>query len=151
QFGHGHTALIVHGASLPKTSGFNCMERSGWRQTDLSSSRMLHWLRTTQPAKILFLIIGLNLLFSLPGLWVPYFNIDEVTNAIVAKFMNRSLLGLNDFIGDTYFLTHYLYAAMDRLFGLTSLMPIHLFHTVWKTMTILAAYLLGREAMGQRA
>ena len=64
------------------------------------------------PYQHLGVIVTVHLLLSLPGLWVPYFNIDELTNALYARFINAGMVGLKDFLGSTYLLTHYLYALV---------------------------------------
>lgn len=95
-------------------------------------------------------LLLLNFILAIPGLWVPYYNIDELTNAIFARFILSDEMGLKDFLGNTYFLTHYLYAAIGWLFGLESLVPVHVSHAVWKAGTIFALYWAGRELSDRR-
>lgn len=87
----------------------------------------------------------LSLALSLPGLWVPYYNIDELTNAVYGRFIAAGTLGLPDFLGNTYLLTHYFYALIGKLFGFSSLVPMHVAHALWKCLTILAFSFAGRE------
>jgi hypothetical protein len=93
----------------------------------------------------LILILLLNLLLGLPGLWVPYYNTDELTNAIYARFINNHELGMRDFLGNTYLLTHYLYAWVYRFFSENSLVPIHVVHTFWKMLTLISLYWTGKQ------
>lgn len=98
----------------------------------------------------LLMIVLLNLLLSLPGLWVPYYNIDELTNAIYARFILDGDLGLKDFLGNTYILTHYLYALIGSVFGFDSLAPMHVVHALWKCLTILALSWTGTELVDKK-
>lgn len=93
----------------------------------------------------LVLIVLLNLALSLPGLWVPYYNLDEITNAMYARFILDGTLGLKDFLGNTYILTHYLYVLVGSVFGFESLAPMHAVHALWKCLTILALFWAGTE------
>src|SRR5438105_4733909 len=95
--------------------------------------------------KNLLMVVLLNLALSFSGLWVPYFNIDEVTNSLFGKMISQGNLGLSDFIGSPYLLTHYFYASLDWLFDSPSLLYIHLFHALWKSFTIGTIYLAGKE------
>lgn len=95
------------------------------------------------------LIAVLSLVLSLPGLWVPYYNIDELTNAIYGRFIGGGELGLSDFVGNTYLLTHYFYAWVVRLFGWESLAPMHVLHAFWKCGTVFAVAWAGSE-LGDR-
>lgn len=99
---------------------------------------------------ILMAIIGLQVLLLLPSLRVPFYNVDEVTNALFAHFITRHIMGLNDFVGSTYFLTHYLYAALDVIFPLKSLLPVHLLNLLWRVGTLLAFYLSGKEMADEK-
>lgn len=90
-------------------------------------------------------IILLNFLLCLPGLWVPYFNMDEATNATFARFINQGELDLAYYLGDTYFLTHFLYAWVYHFVASNSLVAIHIVHAFWKSLTILALYWAGRK------
>lgn len=98
----------------------------------------------------LIAIIGIHLLLSLPGLWVPYFNMDEATNATFARFINNGELDLAHYLGDTYLLTHYLYAWLYRFIDSDSLVPMHVLHTLWKSGTILALYWAGKRLSDRR-
>jgi hypothetical protein len=100
--------------------------------------------------RFLLAILLFNLVLAVPSLWVPYYNIDEITNAIYAKFILSGQLKLCDFVGNTYFLTHYIYAVIGKLFGFSSLIPVHVFHAFWKCLTILALYHAGRELGGRK-
>lgn len=95
-------------------------------------------------------LIGvLSLILSVPGFWVPYYNIDEFTNAIYACFIGSGELGIADFVGNTYFLTHYLYALVVKFFGWESLVPMHVAHAFWKCLTVFAIAWAGSE-LGDR-
>ena len=109
---------------------------------------MLQWRIIDK--RIYWLLLA-NLILGLPGLWVPYYNIDEITNALYAKFILAGDLSLSDFVGNTYFLTHYLYVWLGQLFGFSSLIPIHVFHVFWKCGTLLALNWAGTEMAGRKA
>lgn len=98
--------------------------------------------------KALGLIVLLNLLLGIHGLWVPYYNIDELTNAIFAKHILAGDLSLIDFLGNTYLLTHYLYVLVFKFFPGESLIPMHVVHTVYKCFTALAFFWAGRKLSG---
>lgn len=98
----------------------------------------------------LWSIIALNVLILIHGLWVPFYNVDEVTNAIYARFINEGRLGLADFLGNTYLLTHYLYVLAFRIFNGNSLALVHTIHIVYRSFTIYALYLCGRNLKGER-
>jgi hypothetical protein len=95
------------------------------------------------------LIAALSLILSVPGLWVRYYNIDELTNSIYARFIGTGELGLSDFVGNTYILTHYLYAWVVGLFGWSSMAPMHVVHALWKCLTVFAVAWAG-DAFGDR-
>ncbi|MCP5464973.1 MAG: glycosyltransferase family 39 protein [Deltaproteobacteria bacterium] len=95
-------------------------------------------------------IILLNLLLGLPGLWVPYYNIDELTNALHARLLQSGDLDLRDFLGSTYLLTHYLYHWVYVFFEHNSLVPMHIFHVLWKSLTILALFWAGSKLDDRR-
>lgn len=88
-------------------------------------------------------IIFLNCLLNLHGLWVPFYNIDELSNAIHARFINAGDLTLSDFLGNTYLLTHYLYALIYQFVESNTLIPLHVVHIFWKCGSILAFYWAG--------
>lgn len=95
----------------------------------------------------LFLLNGLVLIH---GLWVPYYNIDELTNGIYARFLNEGRLNLSDFLGNTYLLTHYLYAWVFELFQPSSLLIMHVVHILWRFGTAVALYFTGEELYDER-
>lgn len=97
------------------------------------------------------LICFASLVLSLPGLWVPYFNMDEATNGTFARFINNGDLNLSYYLGDTYILTHYLYAWVYKLLPARTLMAIHVVHAFWKCGTILALYWAGTRMQDKRA
>jgi hypothetical protein len=99
---------------------------------------------------LLYLILLLNVLFLLPGLWVPYFNIDEITNAIHARFIINGELGFSDFLGNTYLLTHYLYAFLYLFVPENTLLPMHILHGFWQALTILALFWSGTKLADQK-
>lgn len=90
-------------------------------------------------------LIVLNLILSLPGLWVPFYNTDELTNALYARFLNHGDLALKDFLGSTYLLTHYLYKWVFYFVDKNSLVFVHIVHAIWKSMTIMALYFAGKN------
>lgn len=98
---------------------------------------------------MIFLLVA-HFVLALPGLWVPYYNIDELTNAIHAKFILEQTLSFKDFVGNTYLLTHYLYALVGYLFGFDSLAPMHMVHALWKGFTILSLFWAGRELADEK-
>lgn len=100
--------------------------------------------------RLIFLLLA-HFVLATPGLWVPYYNIDELTNSIYAKFILDGTLSLRDFVGSTYLLTHYLYALTGSLFGFDSLAPLHMTHTLWKGFTIVALFWAGRELADEKA
>ncbi len=93
----------------------------------------------------LFLIVCLNLFLCLPGLWVPFYNHDETTNTLYASFVNQGLLGLKDFIGSAYFLTHYLYILVYRFVAPSNFVAMHVIHALWKSLTCLALFWAGKN------
>lgn len=99
--------------------------------------------------RFVFLLLA-HFTLALPGLWVPYYNIDELSNAIYAKFILDGTLSLRDFVGNTYLLTHYLYALLGYFFGFDSLAPVHMTHALWKAFTILALFWAGRELADEK-
>lgn len=103
----------------------------------------------TVPQK-LGLIVLLSLILSVHGLWVPFYNNDELTNAIYARFINQGELSLKDFLGSTYFLTHYLYVWVYRFVDANTLIPFHVVHAFWKVFTVLALYWAGKSLDGER-
>lgn len=96
------------------------------------------------------LILLLNFILCLPGFWVPFYNIDELTNGIFAGLINSGDIGLGHFVGNTYLLTHYVYAFVYKIFPLGSLVPIHVFHMIWRGLTILAFAWSGQNLLGKR-
>lgn len=70
---------------------------------------------------------------------------DEATNATFARFINSGELDLAYYLGDTYILTHYLYAWVYWFFPANTLVTIHIVHTLWKCGTILALYAAGKK------
>lgn len=98
--------------------------------------------------KALALILLLNILLGLHGLWVPYYNIDELTNALFAKLILAGDMSLKDFLGNTYLLTHYLYVWIFKFFPGDSLVPVHITHTLYKCGTALAFFWAGRKLSG---
>lgn len=92
----------------------------------------------------LWFIMGLSLILALPSLWISYYNTDELTNAIYAKFILDGKLTLSYFLGNTYLFTHYFYALVGGFFGLDTLMPIHFAYALWKCGTIAALYWTGQ-------
>lgn len=106
---------------------------------------------TQLPVKsLLFCLVVLNLILAIPSLWVPYYNIDEITNTIYARFILEGKLGLKDFIGNTYLLTHYIYVGLAKFFSENVLLAAHIFHALWKSLAILAFYFAGKSLRDQK-
>lgn len=106
-------------------------------------------LQTWSYRRKLASIAALSLILSAPGLWVPYYNIDELTNSIYGRFIAGGELGLPDFVGNTYILTHYLYAWVVGVFGWDSMVPMHVVHALWKCLTVFALAWAG-TSLGDR-
>lgn len=102
------------------------------------------------PWKKLGLIVLLNLLLSIPSLWVPYYNLDELTNAVFARFLLGGAMTLEDFVGNTHLATHYLYALIFLVVRDDSLLGVHLVHALWKSLTILALYDAGKQLHNEK-
>lgn len=90
-------------------------------------------------------ILVLNLALAIPTLWVPFYKVDELTNALYARLIINGDVGLKDFLGSTYFLTHYLYVFIFKIIDNSSLMPMHALHGLWKCGTITGLYLAGSQ------
>lgn len=93
---------------------------------------------------LLFSIITLNLALSTPSLWIPYYNVDETTNILFGRLIMEGQLGLHDFLGSAYFLTHYLYALVYNIFPHHTLMAMHIVHALWKSGMIVGLYFAGK-------
>lgn len=83
------------------------------------------------------------LILRLPDIFLPYFNIDEVTNHLFANLIVDERMNLYDFLGNTYLATHYIYVLITALFGKNNIAAIHAFHLVWCLLTTLAIYYAG--------
>lgn len=108
------------------------------------------WIAGRTTREKLALIILLNLILSIPSLWVPYYKVDELTNALFARFINRGTLGLKDFLGNTYFFTHYLYALVLKFTSGNTLIPMHAVNAIWKSLTIIALYRAGKYFIDEK-
>lgn len=95
---------------------------------------------------LLFLLVCLRL----PDFFVPYYNIDELTNSLTANIILDGRLAYEDFIGNTYLLTHYFYVAVIWLFGRNDFLPLRLANLVWVVATALAIFAAGREFTQKR-
>lgn len=93
----------------------------------------------------------LAFILSLPGWWVPYYNVDEITNSLFAKFIVLKELRLADFIGSTYLLTHYLYAAVEALIRPQSLAAVHFVNALWRFATAITVHWTGKKMAGEGA
>jgi hypothetical protein len=93
----------------------------------------------------LFLIVVLNLVLCLPGLWAPFYNRDELTNALYARFINLGELGLRDFLGNAYLLSHFLYVLVYRFVAPDNFWVMHVVHALWRSGTCLAMYWAGKQ------
>ncbi|MBF0104507.1 MAG: hypothetical protein HQM16_04175 [Deltaproteobacteria bacterium] len=102
-------------------------------------------MNTFSDRKKLLLIVLLNMILTFPGLWVPFYNIDELTNTLFARFINNGDLSLKDFLGNTYLFTHYLYALVYQFVDTNTMLPMHIVHAIWKCLTILACYWAGKK------
>lgn len=92
----------------------------------------------------------LILIFSLPDFFVPYYNIDELTNALFAGLILAGRLSLADFLGNTYILTHYYYVFVVKLFGSNSLLPFYLLNLLWRVLNALVFYFAGKEMTARK-
>lgn len=92
----------------------------------------------------------LILVFSLPDFFVPYYNIDELTNALFAKMILAGRLSLADFLGNTYILTHYYYVFVVKLFGANSLTPFYMLNLLWRVLNALVFYFAGKEMTARK-
>ncbi len=99
-------------------------------------------------AKFGGLVFGVAFLLRLPSLFVPYYNNDEITNFIFGRFILGGEFELSDFLGNTYILTHYLYAGLIALSGAENLFFVHLVHAFWVGATALALFAAGRSLTG---
>ena len=115
------------------------------------SPKFKDWLAKKTVGQRLLLVLMLNLLLSVPSLWIPYYNVDETTNALFGRFIAQGNLDLKYFLGNTYIFTHYLYGGVYGLFGQNSLVAMHAIHAIWKSLTILAMYVAGNRIMGSKA
>lgn len=93
----------------------------------------------------LLFIVFLNFILCLPGLWVPFYNRDELTNALYARFINLGELGLKDFLGNAYLLSHYLYVLVYRFVAPDNFWVMHVVHAFWRSGTCLAMYWAGKQ------
>ncbi|MBI2341089.1 MAG: glycosyltransferase family 39 protein [Deltaproteobacteria bacterium] len=89
-------------------------------------------------------------LLRLPDFFVPYYNNDELTNSLFANMILDGRMTLLDFLGNTYLLTHYFYAACTALFGRFDLFPIYVVNLLWCLATAGVFYTAGRELTGRR-
>lgn len=109
-------------------------------------------LRSTQiPFAYLVTPFVLLLLFRSLDLTVPYYNIDEITNAVYAKLLINGDLQLKDFLGNTYIYTHYWYALIYKIFPANNLLYIHIFHLIWCLMTAYALKRAGDQITPSRS
>ena len=83
-------------------------------------------------------------------LFVPYYNNDELTNSLFANMILDGRLTLLDFLGNTYLLTHYFYAACTALFGRFNLFPIYAVNLLWCMATAAMFYVAGKELTGRK-
>lgn len=91
------------------------------------------------------LIFLAAILLRVPALFVPYYNIDELTNSIYANFIIDGDMNLEDFLGNTYILTHYIYVWIYQIFGKYNLNAIHMVHAVYVGITAIILYLSGKK------
>lgn len=96
------------------------------------------------------LIIIYAVLLRLPDLGVNFYNIDEVTNSLFANLILDGRLGLVDFLGNTYFLTHYFYVLCQKIWGPWDLTPIYAVNMFWSLATALTLYSIAKN-ITQRA
>lgn len=96
--------------------------------------------------KLLF-IIGFYCLVNIPGFWVPYYNVDEATNALYGMMVYHGDIGIQYFVGNPYFLTHLVYTAFYFLFKSHCVLAIHLLHIIWKCLTIISIYWCTKELL----
>lgn len=94
--------------------------------------------------------VALVFVLRLPDLFVPYYNSDELTNSLFANMILDGRLTLLDFLGNTYLLTHYFYAAVTWLFGRHTLFPVYAVNLVWCGATAAVFYAAGKELTGRK-
>lgn len=97
------------------------------------------------------LVFGVTVVLRTPSLFVPYYNIDELTNGIFANFILEGRMTVGDFLGNTYIATHYLYALIFKIFGQYNLFAVHGIHMIWVGLTAVALYFSGYRATGKLA
>lgn len=93
----------------------------------------------------LLIPLGFMLFLKWFEVFLPYFNHDEVTNSLFANMILDGRMGLHDFLGNTYILTHYLYVWITQIFGKNQIWAVHFVHTLWCLGTTAAMYAAGRE------
>lgn len=111
---------------------------------------MKNFYNDKQIKKKLIWIVLFNLFFLIHGLWVPFYNIDEITNALFARFILNGDLSLKDFLGNPYLITHYIYVFLFKLWNENSLVLIHVFHMFYRGLTAIAVYYFGKELKDER-
>lgn len=89
--------------------------------------------------------------FRLPDFFVPFYNIDELTNSLFANLLLDGRLSLESFLGNTYLLTHYFYVLVAYLFGRNNMAAVYACQMFWSMATALVVYLAGKEVTGRRA
>lgn len=97
-----------------------------------------------------FFVFVVAVVLRLPSLFVPYYNIDEITNALFGHFLLDGDMKVEDFLGSNYMLTFFVYTVVLELFGRDTLFGIHLVHMVWVGLTALALHGAGTELTGNR-
>lgn len=95
-------------------------------------------------------VVLLAVCLRLPDLFVPYYNIDELTNSLFAHFFLDGRMGVDDFLGNTYLLTHYFYIAVIAFFGRGDMTPFYAVNLVWTAATTLVFMKAGSELTGKR-
>ena len=95
-------------------------------------------------------LLLLLVLLRLPDFFVPYYNIDELTNALTANILLDGRLAYEDFIGNTYLLTHTFYVVIAWLFGRNDFLPLRLANLLWVLATAGAIYHAGKEFTQKR-
>lgn len=88
----------------------------------------------------LMTIFWVAVLLRVPSWFVPYYNVDEITNGLFSNFVLDGKIDLEFFLGNTYLLTHYFYNAVFSIFGPFNLRAIHIVNSVWVGLTALALY-----------
>lgn len=74
-----------------------------------------------------------------PSFFVPYYNIDEITNSLFVHFLMDGM-ELKDFSGHYYWAIFGVYELILKIFGAHNLRAVHFFHAIWVGCTAITLY-----------